>query len=66
MLLPNLLFSLLAVFLLGEVAYYSNCSSIHSFDYSDYAASLGPKFGSDRCYPYIDPGSGSDFGYDPD
>ena len=52
MLLPNLLFSLLTIYSLGEVACYSDCSSIHS---SDYSASLGSSFDSDRCYPHTDP-----------
>ena len=53
MLLPNSLFSRLAVCSLGEVAYYSDCSSIHG---SDCSAILGLDFGSDsnRCYPYTD------------
>ena len=54
MLLPNLFFSLLAVCSLGEVACYSNCSSIHSSDYSDYSASLGSSLDSNRCYPHTD------------
>ena len=53
MLLPNLLFSLLVVCSPGEVACYSNCSSIHSSDYSDCFASLGSSYDSDRCYPHI-------------
>ena len=60
MLLPNLLFSSMEVCLLGEVACYSDCSSIHSFDYSNYSASLSPDSGSDRCYPHTDLGSSSD------
>ena len=57
MLLPNPLFSRLAVCSLGEVAYYSDCSSIHSFDCSDCFAILGPGSGSDsdRCNPHTDP-----------
>ena len=66
MLLLNPFFSLLAVYSLREVAYYFDCSSIHSFDFSDYSASLGPNSGSDRCYPHTDPGYGFDFGFDPD
>ena len=68
MLLPNLLFFLLEVCSLGEVACYSDYSSIHSSDYSDYSANLGPNYGSDRCYPHTDPsfGSGSDSGSNPD
>ena len=54
MLLPYLLFSLLVVCSLGVVACYSDCSSIRSSDYSNYSASFGPDFGSDRCYPHID------------
>ena len=54
MLLPNLLFSLLVVCSLGEVACYFDCSSIHSSDYSDYSASLGSGSDSDRCYPHTD------------
>ena len=55
MLLTNLLFSLLAVCSLGEVACYSDCSSIHSSDYSDYSANLGSGSDSDRCYPHTNP-----------
>ena len=53
-LLPNPFFSRLAVCSLREVAYYSDCSSIHSFDCS---VILGPGSGydSDRCYPQTDP-----------
>ena len=51
---------------LGEVASYSDCSSIHSSDYSDYSANLGPDSRSDKCYPHTDPGSSSDFGSDSD
>ena len=60
MLFPNPFFSLLAVCSLGEVANYSDCSSILSSDYFDYSSSLGPDFGSDRCYPHTDPGFGFD------
>ena len=57
MLLPNPFFSRLAVCSLEKVAYYSDCSSIHSFDCFDCSAILGPSSGSDsdRCYPYTDP-----------
>ena len=59
MLLPNPLFSRLAVCSLGEVAYYSDCSSIHSSDCSNCFAILGPGSGSDydsgRCCPHADP-----------
>ena len=50
------------------MACYSDYSSIHSSDYSDYSANLGPNYGSDRCYPHTDPssGSGSDSGSNPD
>ena len=55
MLLPDLLFSLLAVCLLGEVACYYDCSSIHSYDYSNCSANLGYGSYSDRFYPHTDP-----------
>ena len=55
MLLPNLLFSLMAVCSLGEVALYSDCSSIHSSDCSNYFASFGSGSDSNRYYPHIDP-----------
>ena len=55
-LIPNPLFSLMAVFLLRVVSYCFDYSSIHSSDCYDYYASLGPGFGSDsdsnRCYPH--------------
>ena len=54
MLLPDLLFSLLAVCSPREVACYSYCFSIHSSDYSDCSTSLGSGSDSDRCYPHID------------
>ena len=56
MLLLNPFFSRLAVCSLGKVAYYSDFSSIHSSDCSDYSTILGPGFGSDsdRCYPHTD------------
>ena len=66
MFLPNLFFPLLVVCLLREVACYFDCSSIHSSDYSDYAAILDPNSCSDRCYPYTEPGSCSDSCSDPD
>ena len=44
---------MLAVCSLGEVAYYSNCSSIHSFDYSDYSARLGPDSSSEGVTPIL-------------
>ena len=55
MLLPDLFFSLLVVCSFGVVACYYDCSSIRSFDYSDYSASLGPNSGFDRCYPHTKP-----------
>ena len=42
-LLPNILFSLVVVFLLEVMAYYSGCFFSHSFDcfdYSDYLSNL--------------------------
>ena len=55
-LLPNPLFSRLAVCSLGEVAYYYDCSSIHSSYCSNCSAILGPGSGSDydKCYPHTD------------
>ena len=57
MLLPNLLFSLMAVFSLRVMACYSDCSSIHSSDYSDYSTNVGSGSDSDsnRRYPHTDP-----------
>ena len=57
MLLPNPFFSLLAVCSLREVAYYSDCSSIHSYDYFDCSAilGLGSDSDSDKCYPHTNP-----------
>ena len=57
MFLLNPFFSQLAVCSLGKVAYYSDCSSIHSSDCFDYSTILGPcsGFDSDRCYPHTDP-----------
>ena len=60
MLLPNPLFSIMAVCSLEVVAYYSDCSSIHSFDCSNYSASVGSGFDFDRCYPHIDSVVGAD------
>ena len=57
MLLTNILFSLLVICSLREVACYSDYSYVHS---SDYSSSLGPDSGFDRYYPHIDRGSGSD------
>ena len=54
MLLPSLLFSLLVVCSLEVEAYYSDYSSIHSSDYSDYSANFGSGFDYDRCYPHTD------------
>ena len=56
MILPNLIFSLLAVCSLGEVACYSDYSSIHSSDYSDYSTRLGSGSDTNRCYPHTDLG----------
>ena len=45
---PNLLSSLVVVCLLKVMAYYSSCSSIHSFDCSDYSGYLSnPDLDSD-------------------
>ena len=57
MLLPSLIFSLMMVCSLGMVACCSDYSSIHSYDCSDYYASLGLGSGSDSgiCYLHIDP-----------
>ena len=61
MLIPNPLFSLMAVCSLGVVAYCYDYSFIHSSDCSDYYANLGPGSSfdfdsdSDRCYPHINP-----------
>ena len=55
MLIPDLLFSLMVVCSLRAMACYSNCSSIHSFDYFDCSANLGSGSNSDRCYPHTDP-----------
>ena len=56
MLLPSTLFSLIAICSLRVVEYCSDYSSIHSFDYFDYYAKLGPGYDSDfdMCYPHID------------
>ena len=55
MLLLDLIFSLLLVCSLWAMAFYSDRSSICSFDYYDNSASLGPDLGSDRFYPHTDP-----------
>ena len=50
-LLPNLLSSLVVVCLLKVMAYYSNCSSSHSPDWSDYSSYLSnPGLDSDSNY----------------
>ena len=56
-LFPNPFFSRLAVCSLGEVAYYSDCSSIHSSNCFYYSAilGLGSDSDSDKCSPHIDP-----------
>ena len=58
-LLPNLLSSLVVVCLLEVMAYYSDCSSSHSFDYFDYSGYLSnPALDSDS-----DSGTCSDMYY---
>ena len=46
-LLPNLLSSLVVVFLLEVMAYYSGCSSSHSSNYSSYLSNHGLDYDSD-------------------
>ena len=53
-------FSQEVVHSLRVVACCSDCSSIHNLDCSDYSdsdyyATLGLDFGSDSCFPQIDP-----------
>ena len=57
MLLPNPIFSLMAVCSLGVVACCYDYSSIHSYECFDYYANLGLGYGSDfdKCYPHTDP-----------
>ena len=57
-LIPSPPFSREVVRSLEVVACCSYCSSIHNpdcSDYSDYYATLGLDFGSDSCFPHIDP-----------
>ena len=57
-LVPSPLFSQEVVRSLGVVSCYSDCSSIHNLecsDYSDYYATLCLDFGSDSCFPHTDP-----------
>ena len=59
-LVPSPLFSQEVVRSLGVVACCSDCSFIHNLDCSnyydsDYYATLGLDFGSDSCFPHIDP-----------